>query len=126
MAVFYWEETGNSDWRIFNGTPHFIRKAVGKYLIDLEEMNIHYKNLCLVCSASSANFYSSLYEGDFEIDGSLTLPKLPNISKITYETKIKNKPNKIKIHKKEIQEKIRERRNRKKITTQAFQFLYLK
>ena len=126
MAVFYWEETGNSDWRIFNGTPHFITKAVGKYPMDLEEMHIHYKNLCLVSSASSANFYSSLYEGDFEIDGSLTLPKLPNISKITYETKIKNKPNKTKIHKKEIQEKIRERRNRKKITTQAFQFLYLK
>lgn len=99
---------------------------MGKYLVDLEEMHIHYKNLCLVSSANSANFYSSLYEGDFEIDGSLTLPKLPNISKITYETKIKNKPNKTKIHKKEIQEKIRERRNRKKITTQAFHFLYLK
>ena len=99
---------------------------MGKYLVDLEEMHIHYKNLCLVSSANSANFYSSLYEGDFEIDGSLTLPKLPNISKITYETKIKNKPNKTKIHKNEIQEKIRERRNRKKITTQAFQFLYLK
>ena len=126
MAVFYWEETGNSDWRIFNGTPHFSTKAVGKYPMDLEEMHIHYKNLCLVSSASSANFYSSLYEGDFEIDGSLTLPKLPNISKTTYETKIKNKPNKTKIHKKEIQEKIRERRNRKKITTQAFHFLYLK
>ena len=73
---------------------------MGKYLVDLEEMHIHYKNLCLVSSANSANFYSSLYEGDFEIDGSLTLPKLPNISKITYETKIKNKPNKTKIQKK--------------------------
>lgn len=115
MAVFYEEETGNSDWRIFNGTPHFIRKAVGKYLTDLEEMHIHYKNPCLVSSASLANFYSSLYEGDFEIDGSLIpdffqfpLLKLPNISKITYENKIKNKQNKNKIHKKER----RERRNK--------------
>ena len=70
-------------------------------------MHIHFKNLCLVSSASLANFYSSLYEEDFEIDGSLIpdffqfpLPKLPNISKITYENKIKNKQNKNKYTKK--------------------------
>lgn len=40
--------------------------------MDVEEMHIPtIKNLCLVSSASSANFYSSLCEGDFEIDGSL-------------------------------------------------------
>lgn len=100
--------------------------------MDLEEMHIHYKNLCLVSSASSANFYSSLYEGDFEIDGSLIpdffqfpLPKLPNISTITHENKINNKHNKNKTQNRKTRKDKRKKKS-KKITTQAFHFLYLK